>query len=159
MSLDLSTIFSRVLDLIAADPTCAPVPRIDQLDTDYAEKYATAIRDTGVVFTTWSAGGSPAEGNAFPEIRLRNDILLCVVENTAPGKNATGQTAFQWVIRLLHIIHHAGQRRPVGRSTVRLNANAPAYELGPMGEGIVVYFINLTVDSIEPVGPLPAPAP
>lgn len=157
--LDIETVFPRVRALIAADATCAALPLIDQLDREYNNKYTAALKTPGMVFALWSAGGYAADGNDNQQIRLDNELILSVIENTAPGKNTSGLSALQWVRRLLRVLHGQGLTGgPRNRATIRHSTRSPAFELGEMGEGLVIYFINLSVDSVEPTGALPPPA-
>lgn len=160
--ISLETIFARVRQPIAADATCAQIPLIDQLDRDHTAKVKKALAGgeggKGVCFSLYAIGGFPTDGNDNQELSLGNELLLVVEENTATGKNTSGLSGFEWVHRLLRVIHGLGSGRR-NRPTVRFSTRGPAWEPGPMGEGLSVYFINLVVMSAEPTGALPPPAP
>jgi hypothetical protein len=165
-AIDLSTIFDRVRAPIAADATCVAIPLIDQLDREHdakikralggAEVTAGGLVGKGVCFSLYALGGFPKDGNDNQELRLGNELLLVVEENTAEGKNTSGESGYEWMHRLLRLIHGLGSGSR-NRATVRFSTRGPAWDFGPMGEGLAVYFINLVVDSAEPAGPLPPP--
>ena len=156
LPLTIETVFPYVLGVIARDVSAtgyigaASVPALSQTDPDYSAKYEAALRSPGVIFVLWSAGGHPASGADYPQIDLENGLLLSVVENSAPGKNTTGLSCIQWVRRLLVILHQAGKPAKGGRAVIRHPDTQPAYEIGPVGQGVVCYFVNLVVRSTEP---------
>jgi hypothetical protein len=164
--IDLSTIFDRVRAPIAADATCAAIPLIDQLDREHdakikralggAEVTAGGLVGKGVCFSLYAIGGFARDGNDNQSFDLGNEMLLVIEENTATGKNTSGQSGYEWTVRLLHVIHGLGSSGRA-RPTVRFSQRGPAWEPGPMGEGLAVYFINLVVLSQEAAGPLPPP--
>lgn len=154
--MNIEETFPAVMAVLAADPLCSAIPRISQLDTDYDKKYEDALEKTGVVFVLWAAEGMPASGNAGPLLDLENGLILSVIERRKTNK--TGASAITWVRRVLCLLHHravAGERS--GRILIRHPARSPAYSLGPLSQGLVIYFVSLEVRSIEPVGALPAP--
>jgi hypothetical protein len=160
--IDLSTIFDRVRAPIADDATCAQIPLVDQLDPQHDAKIKQALAGgatgKGVCFSLYAIGGFGTDGNDNRELHLGNELLLVIEENTAEGKNTSGQSGYQWMRRLLRLLHGLGSG-PRNRATVRFSKRGPVWEPGPMGEGLAVYFINLVVDSDEPTGALPPPTP
>jgi hypothetical protein len=148
----LTNLFSHITGLISADATviAAGITVLSQLDPDYHKKYEAALRAKGMIFVLWSAGSDAANGNSMPQLDLQNHFLLSVVESS---KNlGVGQkTSIEWVSYLLRLLH---QCRAQGRSPtadIRHPSNGPVYELGPLGQGLVVYFIYLDVRSTEPL--------
>lgn len=162
--MNIEEVFPAVFDVVAADPLCAAIPRISQEDPDYDAKFEAALRATdpaipgdgpGVAFVLWAADGLPASGNTGPLLDLENGLMLSVVERRKT--NQTGASAIKWVRRLLRLLHRktvAGDRS--GRLLIRHPARSPAYSLGPLDQGLVIYFVHLEVRSIEPIGALPA---
>lgn len=158
MSLTLISAFPHVLGLIGADATAAVVPRLSQLDPDYVKKYEAALRKAdvskpgdgpGVIFVLWSKGGDAANGNGAPQLDLQNGFLLSVVESTK--NNTTGKSALEWVSYLLRLLHRGAPQGRQATGDIRHPAQGSVYELGPLGQGLVIYFINLEVRSTEPL--------
>lgn len=154
MSLTLDEAPGYVIGLLSANAlvAAAGIPALAQDDPEYQKKYEAALRKAdpgkpgdgpGVVFSLWSTGGDPANGNSTSNLDLWNQYMLCVVEN--PKANTTGKTANQWKTHLLRFLHRGVPQGRGATADIRHPENAPAYEMGPLGQGLVIYFVNLEV--------------
>jgi hypothetical protein len=153
MILSLSDAPGFILGRLAADPVLAPIPRIQQIDPQYNQHYEAALQSPGVAFITWFTDGQPAENADCHQLDLDNVLVLAVVEN--PTKNTSGKSAFEWVKALLVRLHQLGLPATGGPKPVKLDQ--PAYTLGPLRTGLVVYFIKLRVRTVDALVPPPAP--
>lgn len=162
----LSQVFEKIAERIAADYTVstAEIPVLSQFDPDYIAKYEAALRPVaeevpddgpGLVFVLWATGGDPAGGNDTQLLDLNNGVVIAVVESQR--HNSTGKGALEWALHLLKLLHNADGTPARGRPALRHPAKGPAYELGGLGEGLVLYFVNLEIRTTESVGVPAAP--
>ena len=78
---------------------------------------------------------------------LQNEVVVSVLEN--PLQNQTGKRCLQVVEHVLGALHQAHWATERGlRNT--LTVDTPAYEAGPLDAGLLIYFCNFTVKSIQP---------
>lgn len=157
-ALSLVNVFDAIAAKLAADAvvTAAGVPTISQLDPDFEKKYEAALRKAdvarpgdgpGLLFTLWCTGGQGADGTESGDLDLRNGVILAVAES--PKHNTSGKTALGWVLHLLIHLHEAGLSQRGARTDIRHPERGPAYELGALEQGLVVYFIHLEVRTFD----------
>ena len=92
------------------------------------------------------ASGGPAGGKG-PQLYLENTVMVSVLEN--PATNQTGKSCLQCVEEVLQWLHQAHWPTQRGLQNV-LTVDTPAYEAGPLDGGLVVYFCNFKVLTIQP---------
>lgn len=152
MALTLTNVFSHLTGLIQADSTvtAAGITVLSQLDPAYHKNYEAALRTKGMIFVLWSAGSDAANGNSVPVLDLQNHLLLSVVESTK-NLNPGDKTSLEWVSHLLRLLHRGAPQGRTPTADIRHPSNGPVYELGPLGQGLVIYFIHLEVRTTEPL--------
>ena len=159
MSLNLEQVADQVHTLLDTDAALAPIPFLKQVADDvadqeaakaYNQKLEEALRAPGVAFVAVVSDGVLAADPRMHVLDLDNAVLLAIVVNDA--KNATELSAVQILRRVLRVCHRGQMHAKGARCDVRLDRNA--YQLGPMGQGKLVYFVNLLVRSTEELGPV-----
>lgn len=163
MSLTCADLFQHLATLLGRDTRLAALlPLVTQVADeaaaqeaarDYDTELARVLESRGLALVAVAAEASSVAAATAPVLDLEHTVMLCIVEN--PRKNQTGETAWQCVRRALRVLHRGNVSAASGaRTDVRLGS--PAYTLGPLGQGKVVYFVNLLLRTSEPLGALPA---
>lgn len=160
--MNLEEIFTFLRALLAKDAKLAAIPFLGQIATEaaaapelkeYNKNLEAALQLQGLAFVALVAEGTDKNPSSAA-LDLENAVILSVIEN--PEKNQTGFTAFQYVRRALRVLKRGQLALKGARHDVSLGK--PAYNVGPLNKGTTVYFINLTVRTVEPLGALdPAP--
>lgn len=158
--MNLIEVLPALRAIVVANPLFAPLPALTQLDPEHNKKYEAALRKAdatrpedgpGACLSIWDGGADAASGNKTQLLDLEHSLIVSIAEN--PKNNTSGVTALEWVHRFLRLVHqHRGDNN--GRLVFRHPAAGPVYELGPLSQGLVIYFVHLEVRSIEPVGAL-----
>ncbi len=141
----LSEVIPAVFNLLQGNPFFTDVEIIASIDADYNKKLESALRDKGLALVIVQAEGTVPNTKA-PRIRLDNAVMVSVLEN--PAKNTTGPHALEAAEKVLETIHQAawGQHGLQNQFT----CGTPAYELGPLDGGLVVYFCNFNIATVQP---------
>jgi hypothetical protein len=160
--MNLEEIFTFLKELLEKDADLAPIPFLGQIATaaaaapelkEYNRNLEAALQTGGLAIVALVAEGDD-RNPVTPVLNLENTVVLSIIEN--PEKNATGLTAFQYVRRILLVLKRGQLALHGARHDVSLGK--PAYNVGPLNKGTTVYFINLLVRTVEPLGALnPAP--
>jgi hypothetical protein len=148
MTPTLDQVLPSTLALLAANPALVALPRIEQNDPDYNKKFEGAMKTPGMAIVAWLAGGRPADGSSQDQLALDNLVILSLVEN--PAKNTTSHACFYWGLQVLKTLHRAGQTARRGLPAIR-HDDETVYDLGPLRTGLVMYFFNFRVRSIDPL--------
>ncbi len=91
------------------------------------------------------ASGQPISSNA-PLLHLESEVVVSVLEN--PAQNQTGKTCLQVAEHVLQALHQAEWGSQPGLRS-RFAVDTPAYEAGPLDSGLVIYFCNFLVKTIQ----------
>lgn len=143
----LSQVQPAALAILAADPVLSTVPHISQLAPDYNKQFAAALLSPGLFLVTAQMGARSLPGyQNKPVIMLENELLVIVCENEK--SNQTTHTALGLVERVLEVLHMATYVQG-GRKQFRLGE--PAYERGPVAEGITSWLCPFRIESLNTI--------
>lgn len=162
----LDDVFTAILARLGADALIAEkaVPVIAQDDAEYDAKFERALAASsegggsgpGVCLTLWAADGQSSDGGDSTRLVLANKVVVAVTEHRR--HNTTGKGARQWCGHVLRILGRADEAPNRGRPALRIPGSGPAYELGGLEHGLVIYFAHLEVRTAEDFG-APPPSP
>lgn len=143
----LSDVIASVVGTLKADPFFAPIEVLHTVEEAYNHKLEAALRDTGLALVVTQVSGTPTGGKG-PQLYLENTVMVSVLEN--PATNTTGKTCLACVEEVLSCLHE--RNWPIQRGLQHaLTVDTPAYEAGPLDGGLVVYFCNFKVLTIQSV--------
>jgi len=103
-----------------------------------------ALKDRGLCLVVLQESGEPSNPNA-PDLALTNMLIVSVLEN--PVTNTGGPSALEVVGYVLKAIHQHDWSAPGLRNV--LVVDNPAYTRGDLENGLVTYFCNFQVKTIE----------
>ena len=141
----LSDVIPAVLGLLQGNPFFAGVEIIANIDDDYNQRLETALRDKGLALVVVQAEGTVPNAKA-PRVRMDNAVMVSVLEN--PAKNTTGPHALEAAEKVIETIHQAAWGSHGLQN--QFTCGTPAYELGPLDGGLVVYFCNFNIATVQP---------
>jgi len=143
----LRDVMTSVVGTLKADPFFASLEVLHTVEVAYNHKLEAALRETGLALVVTQASGSPTGGRG-PHLYLENTVMVSVLEN--PATNQTGKGCLECVEAVLSCLHQSNWPTQRGLQNV-LTVDTPAYEAGPLDGGLVVYFCNFTVLTIQSV--------
>lgn len=141
----LSEVTQYIVSTLRLNAFFLPMDVISSVDEAFNQRLETALRDTGIVLVVTQASGTPTGGKG-PQLYLNNTVMVSVLEN--PATNRTGKSCLQCVERVLQALHQHDWPTQRGLQNV-LTVDTPAYEAGPLDGGLVVYFCNFKVLTIQ----------
>lgn len=142
----LSEVITAVTSRLRADAFLNELEIIANIEADHNRRLETALRDTGLAIVVVQSSGK-AIGSAAPHLLLENEMVVSVLEN--PIKNHTGKSCLAVAERVLEALHQTDWADERGLRNV-LRVDTPAYEAGPLDSGLIIYFCNFIVKSIQP---------
>lgn len=143
----LSEVIPHIVTTLGQNAFFAGFEILSTVEESFNSKLETALREIGIALVVTQASGGPAGGKG-PRLYLENTVMVSVLEN--PATNQTGQSCLQCVEEVLQWLHQANWPTQRGLQNV-LTVDTPAYEAGPLDGGLVVYFCNFKVLTIQPV--------
>lgn len=143
----LSEVIPHILSALAQSTFFSEIEILSTVEETFNQKLETALRETGMALVVTQASGAPAGGKG-PQLYLENTVMVSVLEN--PATNQMGKTCLQCVEEVLQWLHQTNWPTQRGLQNV-LTVDTPAYEAGPLDGGLVVYFCNFKVLTIQPV--------
>jgi len=141
----LSEVITAVTNHLEADPFLAGLEIIANIAPDHNQRLETAIRETGLAIVVVQSSGSAPKPDA-PRLLLHNEVVVSVLEN--PARNQTGKGALEVAEQVLESLHQASWATERGLRHV-LQVDTPAYEAGPLDSGLIVYFCNFMVKTLQ----------
>jgi len=143
----LSEVIPHIVTTLGQNTFLSGIEILATVAPEFNTRLEAALRDTGIALVVTQASGGPAGGKG-PQLYLENTVMVSVLEN--PATNQTGKSCLQCVEEVLQWLHQANWPTQRGLQNV-LTVDNPAYEAGPLDGGLVVYFCNLKVLTIQPV--------
>ena len=143
----LSEVTAQIVTTLRQNTFLAGIELLSTVEDGFNSKLETALRDTGIALVVTQASGGPVGGKG-PQLYLENTVMVSVLEN--PATNQTGKTCLQCVEEVLQWLHQSGWPTQRGLQNV-LTVDNPAYEAGPLDGGLVVYFCNFKVLTIQSI--------
>jgi hypothetical protein len=143
----LSEVIPHIITTLGQNSFFAGIETLSTVEESFNSKLETALRETGICLVVTQASGGPAGGKG-PQLYLENTVMVSVLEN--PATNQTGKSCLQCMEEVLQWLHQANWPTQRGLQNV-LTVDTPAYEAGPLDGGLVVYFCNFKVLTIQPV--------
>jgi hypothetical protein len=143
----LSEILSTVISKIEADDFLKSLAIISNTTPQHNQCLSKALQDQGLALVVILVGGNAPETKA-PRLKLDNNVLVSVLEN--PLKNQTGKGCLEVTERVLEALHQSAWTNQRGIQNA-LTVDTPAYEAGPLDTGLVTYFCNFKVTTIQAV--------
>lgn len=142
----LSEVITRVTDHLREDDLLSGLEIIANIDKDHNRRLETALKEMGLVIVVVQSSGAPSKSNS-PRLLLDNEIVVSVLEN--PVRNETGKGCLEVAESVLEALHQAEWASERGLRNV-VQVDTPAYEAGPLDSGLIIYFCNFVVKSIQP---------
>lgn len=143
----LSEVIPHIVATLAQNNFFSSIEILATVESGFNLRLETALRETGIALVVAQASGGPAGGKG-PQLYLENTVMVSVLEN--PTTNQTGKTCLQCVEEVLQWLHQQSWPTQRGLQNV-LTVDTPAYEAGPLDGGLVVYFCNFKVLTIQPI--------
>lgn len=141
----LSQVIPTVLNHLRDDAFLAGLEIIGNIEADHNRRLETAIRDTGIALVVVQSSGTMAKSSS-PRLLLENEVVISVLEN--PAKNKSGKSCLATTEHVLESLHQATWTTERGiRNT--LQVDTPAYEAGPLDSGLIIYFCNFKITSLQ----------
>jgi len=141
----LSEVTGHIVALLRLNPFLSPLTILDSGGVDFNRLLEGALRQTGIALVVTQPSGTAVNAKG-PQLFLENTVMVSVLEN--PAMNQTGKGCLQCVEEVLLAVHQAGWPTQRGLQNV-LTVDTPAYEAGPLDGGLVVYFCNFKVTTIQ----------
>ena len=142
----LSEITTRVLSTLRADSFLSGLEIIANIEADHNRRLEAALRETGLALVVVQSSGA-VSGSASPRLLLQNEVVISVLENSAT--NTTGKGCLQVTEHVLGALHQANWPNERGLRNV-ITVDTPAYEAGPLDSGLIIYFCNFQIKTIQP---------
>ena len=142
----LSQVITNVITHLREDAFLDGLEIIANIEADHNQRLETAIRDTGLAIVVVQSSGTPSKSDS-PRLLLENEMVISVLEN--PVKNETGKGCLEVTEHVLQALHQATWTTERGLRNV-LRVDTPAYEAGPLDSGLIIYFCNFRIMSIQP---------
>lgn len=143
----LSEVTLNIVSTLQHVPFFLPIEVLSSVDEGFNQKLESSLREKGIALVVTQASGSPAGGKG-PQLYLENTVMVSVLEN--PATNTSGKNCLECVEQVLKALHQKGWSSQRGLQNV-LTVDTPAYEAGPLDGGLVVYFCNFKVLTIQPI--------
>jgi hypothetical protein len=143
----LSEVTAHIVGTLGQNAFLSGIEILSTIEEAFNQKLETALRETGIALVVTQASGASAGGKG-PQLYLENTVMVSVLEN--PATNTTGRSCLQCVEEVLQWLHQHGWPSQRGLQNV-LTVDNPAYEAGPLDGGLVVYFCNFKVLTIQPI--------
>ena len=141
----ISEVISTVLTHLREDAFLDGLEIIGNIEADHNQRLETAIRDTGIALVVVQSSGTTAKSSS-PRLLLENEVVVSVLEN--PTKNQSGKSCLEVTEHVIESLHQATWTKERGiRNT--LQVDTPAYEAGPLDSGLIIYFCNFKITSIQ----------
>ena len=143
----LSEIPIRVTEHLQADPFISTfgVEVIANVSADHDVTLESALRDKGVALVVVLASGEPLTKNG-PDLHLSNEVVVSVLVN--PARNQSELEPMEITEIVLERLHQAAFADGQGLHHV-FTVDTPAYEAGPLDRGLIIYFCNFQVKTIQ----------
>ena len=141
----LSEVITAVKGHLSDDPFLAGLEIIPNIAPDHNQRLEAAIKGTGLAVVIVQSSGTAPKADA-PKLLLHNEVVVSILEN--PRTNQTGKGALVVAEHVLESLHQARWTNQRGLQNV-LIVDTPAYEAGPLDSGLVVYFCNFQIKSIQ----------
>jgi hypothetical protein len=142
----LSEVIPAVTAQLRSDAFLNALEIIANISADHNRRLETALKEKGLCLVlVQSSGFAPKADN--PRLLLHNEVVVSVLENTT--QNKTGENALQIAERVLEVLHQASWATERGLRHV-LQVDTPAYEAGPLDSGLILYFCNFQVKTLQP---------
>lgn len=142
----LSELLPNIIARLQNDELLSGLAILSNVAPDHNQRLAKALQEEGVALVVVLVGGAPTEARP-PKLKLENNVLVSVLEN--PAKNQTGKSCLEVAERVLEVLHQSSWPTQRGLQH-ELTVDNPAYEAGPLDAGLVIYFCNLRVLTIQP---------
>ena len=142
----LSEVVTNVTNHLQSDSFLAGLEIIPNIALDHNQRLEAAVKGTGLAVVIVQSSGTAPKGDA-PKLLLHNEVVLSILEN--PRTNETGKGALEVAEHVLESLHQASWATERGLRHV-LQVDTPAYEAGPLDSGLIVYFCNFQIKSIQP---------
>ncbi|MDP0498677.1 MAG: hypothetical protein Q7P63_01130 [Verrucomicrobiota bacterium JB022] len=138
--MELPEVIPNLIALLRASDVPESCPILSSADAEHNRRLAEALKNPGIVIVVTLALGDPKEPSRA-ELVMDNQILISVLEN--PETNTSGLTCLALVQQVLTAIYRPEWSGPRGAKP-KFNLGKPAYEAGPLDDGLTVYFVNAT---------------
>ncbi len=142
----LSEVITAVTGHLQHDPFLSGLAIIASVAPDHNRRLEAALKETGLAVVIVQSSGVAPKPDA-PRLLLHNEVVVSVLEN--PVTNQTGQGALEVTEQVLESLHQASWAAERGLRSV-LQVDTPAYEAGPLDSGLIIYFCNFQIKSIQP---------
>ncbi len=141
----LSTVTNTVRAILKTDPYLDEIEIISSIQADHNQRLETALRDKGIAIVVVQAGGRPVREDA-PKLLLTNELVVTVLEN--PTRNQSGKSAIEAAERVMQTLHQCTWPGERGLRH-RFQVDTPAYEAGPLDSGLIIFFCNFLVRTLQ----------
>lgn len=142
----LSEVITTIIDRLQADPFLSSLEIISNIAPDHNQRLETAVKETGLAVVIVQSSGIASQTDA-PKLLLYNQVVISILENSRT--NQTGKGALEVAEIVLESLHQASWATERGLRHV-IQVDTPAYEAGPLDGGLIVYFCNFQIKSIQP---------
>lgn len=142
----LSEVIPAVTAQLRTDVFLTELEIIANISADHNRRLETALKEKGLCLVLVQSSGSAPKADS-PRLLLHNEVVVSVLENST--QNKTGENALQVAERVLDVLHQASWATERGLRHV-LQVDTPAYEAGPLDSGLIIYFCNFQVKTIQP---------
>lgn len=141
----LSEVIATVLTHLRQDTFLNGLEIIGNIEADHNRRLETAIRDSGIALVVVQSSGTTVKSPS-PRLLLENEVVVSILEN--PTKNQSGKSCLEVTEQVIESLHQATWTTERGiRNT--LQVDTPAYEAGPLDRGLIIYFCNFKILSLQ----------
>ncbi|MEE4212844.1 MAG: hypothetical protein V2I43_26660 [Parvularcula sp.] len=141
----LSEIITTVTGHLLADTFLDGLEVIANIEADHNRRLETALKDKGLALVVVQSAGVQAKSTS-PHLLLETEVVISVLENAAT--NQTGKGALEVTEHVLKALHQVTWATERGLRNV-LQVDTPAYEAGPLDAGLIIYFCNFRILSLQ----------
>jgi len=141
----LSEVLTNVTGHLRADPFLAGLEIIANIEADHNRRLEGALKQSGIALVVVLSSGVPSKSPS-PHLLLENEVVISVLEN--PAQNQAGKPCVEVAEHVLKSLHQATWATERGLRNV-LQVDTPAYEAGPLDAGLVIYFCNFRILSLQ----------
>jgi hypothetical protein len=141
----LSEVISSVSSHLRTDEFLDSLEIIANIEADHNRRLETALKDKGLALVVVQSAGVQAKSTS-PHLLLETEVVISVLENAAT--NQTGKGALEVTEHVLKALHQATWATERGLRNV-LQVDTPAYEAGPLDAGLIIYFCNFRILSLQ----------
>jgi hypothetical protein len=142
----LSELLPDLIGRLQSDAFLSSLTILSNVAADHNQRLGKALQEQGIALVVVLVSGSPTESRP-PRLKLANNVLVSILEN--PAKNQTGKSCLEVAERVLEVLHQSSWPSQRGLQH-ELTVDNPAYEAGSLDAGLVVYFCNLRVLTLQP---------